>query len=290
MAAFDVTMARTFQDPRSPLYWDTIGGCCVTPPVGHVLTHESGTRGRVMGAKTTAQRSLHKSRWEEAWCLGGTRPLAAHVQLPGQRRLIGMPMPRQAVVFGTGHLNVAELHDELRWRTHIAEPVAAAIGPLQPEEGTAGERAALSDRQETSAAWNMAKLMLPADYPLPANWHASAMRRHFKHLVAQVKKLDTSPLPAGHLRATPRGHLADAVLTVLSLPKRISTSRDMDESFFFRSYVLPRDHVSELAFRLSMEEGRQGRPMATSEAALLAPWASPTRCSQIIAEYLREGA
>ena len=62
-AAFDVTMAKTFSDPLSPLYWDTIGDCCVTPPIGHHQPHISGTSGKMQGAKTSWKKSVHTARW-----------------------------------------------------------------------------------------------------------------------------------------------------------------------------------------------------------------------------------
>ena len=290
MAAVGVTLARTFQDLQSPLYWGTIGGCCITPPVGHVLTHDRGPRERAApSTQRPAEKTLHHSRWWEPWCLGGTRPLAGQ-QEAGLRRLVGMAMPNERVVYGTEPLNAAELREELRWRTAIAEEVARALGPLDPAEGTAEERAALGGSAANSGASAMAMLVFGKQYRLPANWRSSSLRRQCKQLVCHLKQLGTSALPVGRLRATPPGHLADAFLTILTLPNRIAPAEDMDQSFFLRSYVLPREPVSELAFRLSMEEGRQGRPMADSDAALQAPWANPSRCSQLIKKYLEEGA
>ena len=99
-AAFDVAMARTFSDPRSPLYWDTIGGCAVTPPCGHVLTHESGTRGHHQGARRRAEDSIHSGKWHQWWCRGGTRPMpSGRGSTP---TLMSMPGPEDEPVYMPG--------------------------------------------------------------------------------------------------------------------------------------------------------------------------------------------
>ena len=104
MAVFDVTMTNTVQDPDSPLYWGKIGGCAVTPPIRHALTHESGTRGRVMGMNKTSKQGLHNSRWHESWCVGGTRPVAGN-RARTPERLVNMPRPEPRIVYGTVQLD-----------------------------------------------------------------------------------------------------------------------------------------------------------------------------------------
>eukprot|EP00969_Alexandrium_andersonii_P246949 10913920-Alexandrium_andersonii.AAC.1 len=94
-------MARTFSDPAGPLYWDTMGGCVATPPCGHVLTHESGTRGHHQGARRSAEDSMHSGKWAQRWRRGGARPM------PNGRgtdlTLMSVPGPDEAEVCMPGN-------------------------------------------------------------------------------------------------------------------------------------------------------------------------------------------
>eukprot|EP00969_Alexandrium_andersonii_P276714 12230926-Alexandrium_andersonii.AAC.1 len=42
-------METSLGDPLSPLFWDTIGGCCGTPPVGHQQPRISRAGGKAQG-------------------------------------------------------------------------------------------------------------------------------------------------------------------------------------------------------------------------------------------------
>ena len=284
MAAFDVTMARTISDPESPLYWDTIGGCCITPPIGHALEHESGTRGRAMGAKKTGQQSMHWSRWQEKWCIGGTRGPAGK-EITGMRKLISMPRPREEVVYGSEGLDMRVLAAELSWRTELPEDLGIALGvfapapPGEPER----ERAAPAgqDAPEGSAAV-VARMIVGNN--LPKNWHKSALRGEIKQLMRRLRLLDFVQVPLNPLmKHTAPGYRFDAHLGVLSLPQRMNPrEEESDATFFFRAYELPYDPVSFLAFKLSMIEGRAGRGLARTHDELTAPWANPAACAALI--------
>ena len=286
MAAFDVTMARTFQDPESPLYWDTIGGCCISPPIGHALTHESGTRGRAMDQPKTGQQSLHKSRWTENWCVGGTRRHPAGPE-NAMRKLMGMPLPMQTITWAGRAMDLSQLEAELTWRTKMSQDIADTLGEdaAQPF----GERAAPGggDEEESGPAKRLAAKILGPDN-LPENWHRSALRGHVKKLLAALRHLVYTRVPARpRLAHTPPDYTHDAELTVQSLPQRLSHADDDDRSYCWRSYELPFDPVCHIAFQLSMMEGRTGQGMSTTDPELNAPWASPD-CYQLVNRFLQK--
>ena len=272
MAAFDVTMARTFQDPASPLYWDTIGGCCISPPIGHALTHESGTRGRAMGMKKSGKESIHKSRWHDDWCVGGTRP---HPGQPASamRSLIGMPQPSSVIVWGTKPLDLQALGPELTWRTRMTEHVGLILGVRH--EAPFGERAAPgdADEEDPNMSWHLAGVICGPETLPKRKWGRSSLGRLVRHLLSLMRRLIWDSVPARpRVKHTPLEYTHDAELTVLTLPQRMQPPDDSDHSYCWRAYVLPYDPVSHLAFTVSMMEGREGRGMSMSESELKDPW------------------
>ena len=280
MAAFDVTMSLTLQDPESPLYWDTIGGCCATPPCGHVITHETGTRGRAMGAHIGGPKSLHKSRWaEELWCRGGTRKLPFHnaVLMP---RLIGMPAPGQLIPYLSRPLDLPRDYAELVWRTYVPEQLQAATagpssGSSEPPEGGPARAAG------APSAKSLAKLIgAPSGSTGEAGWHGTAARRRTKALAANIRRLETAPFPReGESPHTPAGYEYDAVYEP---PDSLTISASSKAwGFYFRAYVLPEDPVSDLAFQLSMAEARCGRKLEDARG-LQAPWEPAEECEALI--------
>ena len=275
-AAFDVTMARTFADPDSPLYWDTIGGCVVTPPCGHVMTHESGTRGHAQGARRSAANSMHWGRWDQNWCRGGTRPMPN-----GRGRaptLMSMPGPGVEEVFMPGRGPVLpDDWEELKWRTFVPPAIGDAL-----DRGSSRPRRRRGERSASAALLEAAAASCPSESESGSE-STVALQRLAKTHTGLMKRLIRYPMPASWVRRVGPPTLPGVPYTfdaqISDCLRMLASEDDRHRCCMFRAYYLPRDLRAELAFALSMAEGRAGR---TGFEALDDEWTDRRTCLRIL--------
>ena len=258
-------MAKTFSDPRSPLYWDTIGGCCLTPPVGHHLPHISGTVGKIQGQRRYSwAKSVHKGRWNEDWCRGGTRA-GPRDHVRKQPRLMSMPTPNETPVFAGRPLDFPLDHDELVWRTRMEPGLAELVFPGSTGANPLPAGAlSLAGRIE-----KLAKYWLNLDLRKLNNRKGGAANRALRRQMIFMSHLRVDPVaPADDLQHTPalQGGFYDCDYKA---PPAVGAV-DYHEhhcSHMFRMYPLPVDPQAILAYTISMIEGRAGRTLDDSISA-----------------------
>ena len=256
-AAFDVTMAKTFSDPKSPLYWDTIGGCCVTPPIGHHQPHISGTSGKMQGANKSWKASVHAGRWTEPWCRGGTRWREDHVE-ELKPQLMSMPRPGEKPVFDpSGILLFPEDHEELVWRTRLESGLEDIVFPgrrtgVPPAQHLKHKGTKIDRLAQYWLGVSTKKMMKGKN----TSWH-NTFSRQLNSLTRMVTK-PVAPETRRHHTPETEGGFYD---TDYQAPPGLSTLdlQEQRRSHMFRMYPLPFDPQAHLAYSISLAEGRLGK-------------------------------
>ena len=291
-AAYDVSLKLTFQDPRSPMYWDRMGASYVWPPLGGTISHVSGTKGNTPG-----ESSINSpDRWDAPWMSYGTRVYPSRISDKRSKlRFIGGYSMKGQCPYYEHYIKLPEMLDELQWRNapplpqgELAAPsLAGNRGSLQPP--SVGLDSAPSGKANPKRGnfridrINQFKTVRGLHSSFSAGStepkgkgegvrHEDANLRRLTKLRDRWEKLrmlTSQPIP-DHCKTKPDHTSYDSpprTQEELARPM-VGTAQELERLFHMRFYYQPQDDMCRLAFKLSIDQGKNN--YATKEDARVA--------------------
>jgi len=281
-AAYDVSLKMTFQDPRSPMYWDKMGASFVWPPLGGTVSHVSGTKGATPGESSVNS----PDRWDAPWMSYGTRSYPARQgdKRSKQRYVAGYSM-KGPCPFYKHYIKLPAMLEELQWRNAPplppGEPAAPSQpgnrGSLQPPSGK-GKPKPGNSRIDKIRQFKTLRGIEPAN-PASGSTEPRGKGQGARNDDSNLRKLTklrerweklrratSQPIPDDAV-TKPAGVCYDSpprTLEHLARPQ-VGTEEELERLFHMRFYYQPQDDMCRFAFKLSIDQGKNNYP--TKEAA-----------------------